>query len=48
MSLIAASTAQELKENFACAAEITHKRHKSALEQPRVVKEHADATSTDK
>jgi hypothetical protein len=49
VSLIAASTAQELKENFASAAEITYKRHKSALEQPRVVKRkaRADATDTD-
>jgi hypothetical protein len=47
---VAASTAQELKENVASAAEITYKRHMSALEQqPRVVKRKAcaDATGTD-
>jgi hypothetical protein len=34
VSVSAASTAHELRENFASAADITYKRHKSALELP--------------
>jgi hypothetical protein len=50
VSLIAASKAQELNKDFASAAGITYKWHKSVLEQPRVVKRkaRADATGTDK
>jgi hypothetical protein len=34
VSVLAASTAHEVRENFASAADVTYKRHKSALEHP--------------
>jgi hypothetical protein len=33
-SVLAAGTAYEVRENFAPAADVTYKRHKSALEHP--------------
>jgi hypothetical protein len=33
-SVLAAGTAHEVRENFAPAADVTNKRHKSALEHP--------------